>query len=64
MEVSALNTTALNALNSATTPTGTDLGVAMLSKQLDMTEVMGTQMVSAMENSVNPSLGGNLDISV
>lgn len=41
-----------------------DVGVAMLGKQLDMVEVMGDSMVKALEQSVNPHLGANIDISV
>lgn len=64
MDISALNTTALSALNSATTKTGQAIGLAMLDKQLDMTQVLGNGMVKAMENSVNPAVGGNFDVSV
>lgn len=64
MDISALNTTALSALNSATTKTGEAIGLAMLGKQLDMTEALGAGMIQAMENSVNPAVGGNLDLYV
>ncbi len=40
------------------------VSVAMLSKTLDMQEVMGEQMTKMMEMSVNPSVGGNIDIHV
>ena len=39
-------------------------GVLMLSKQLDTVEDMGDSMIKLMEQSVNPHLGGNIDISV
>lgn len=47
----------------------TDVGTAMLSKSLDMTDTMGDNMAamldaSAMEQSVTPNLGGTIDISV
>lgn len=47
----------------------TDVGTAMLAKSLDMMETTGDGMVammerSMMENSVNPNLGGNIDIMV
>lgn len=47
----------------------TDIGVAVLSKTMDTTEVMGQGLISimdaaAMENSVNPHLGSNLDLRV
>ena len=45
-----------------------DVGTAMLSKSLDTSEQMGAQLVkmidrSAMERSVNPAVGGNIDFS-
>ncbi|MDE7435017.1 MAG: YjfB family protein [Lachnospiraceae bacterium] len=64
MEIGALNNTALYALNSATTKTGEILGVAMLSNQLEVSQTMGDSMIRAMELSVNPSVGGNIDVSV
>ena len=64
MEIGSLNSTALSALNSATTATGKSIGLAMLGKQLDVTNQMGSSMIKAMENSVNPSVGGNFDMSV
>lgn len=41
-----------------------DIGVLMLSKQLDAAETMGDSMIKLMEQSVTPHLGGNIDISV
>ena len=46
-----------------------DFGVAMLGKALDTQEVEGAGLVqmidsAAMERSVNPSVGGNFDMSV
>ena len=50
-----------------------DVGMAMLSKQLDTFKDLGQGLVetldatpsaSAMELSVNPAVGGNIDISV
>ena len=38
------------------------VSVAMLAKTLDMQEVMGEEMTTMMEMSVNPSVGGNIDI--
>lgn len=64
MEISAMNNTPLLAMSTATTAVGKDLGLAMLSKQLDTTEAMGSQMIAAMEMSVNPSVGSNFDMSV
>lgn len=47
----------------------TDVGTAMLAKSLDMMETTGAGVInllerSAMENSVNPNLGGNIDIMI
>ncbi len=52
----------------AQTQTMNNVGIALLSKSLDTMESSGAQMVdmmrSSMELSVNPAVGGNLDISV
>lgn len=42
--------------------TPSDLGVAMLSKQLDASEASGESLIRAMELSVNPSIGSNIDV--
>ena len=47
----------------------TNVGTAVLAKNLDMGEEMGDGMIdmmerSMMENSVNPNLGSNIDIMV
>lgn len=41
-----------------------DFGVAMLDKSLEQLEVMGEGMEKILETSVNPHLGGNIDVSV
>ena len=46
-----------------------NVGVAVLSKQLDMNESMGQSMVammdrSMMEQSITPHIGSNFDMSV
>lgn len=41
-----------------------DVGVLMLSKQLDTVEQMGAGMIQAMEQSVTPELGANIDLRV
>lgn len=48
---------------------GTKIGVAVLGKAMDTAEVQGAQMVqmidsAAIQRSVQPHLGGNIDISV
>ena len=62
MDVGALSTIALNQL--PTTDAPSDIGLAVLSKQLDVSPQMGSEMVKALENSVTPYLGGNIDVSV
>lgn len=47
----------------------TDVGTAMLSKTMDMQKTEGNGIVqminaAAMENSVNPHIGGNFDASI
>ena len=44
-------------------------GVEMLSKTLDTQEQIGNEVVqmidsAAMERSINPAIGGNIDISI
>ena len=41
-----------------------DFGVAMLDKSLECLETMGEGMTKMLEQSVNPHLGGNIDVSV
>lgn len=48
----------------STTQLQNDVGVLMLGKQLDTIEVMGDSMIKMMEQSVNPHLGANIDISI
>ena len=62
MDVGALSTIALNQL--PTTDAPSDIDLAVLSKQLDVSQQMGSEMVKALENSVTPYLGGNIDVSV
>lgn len=58
MDIASLSTAlSMTQLNS-------DIGVLMLSKQLDVAETMGDSMIKIMEQSVTPHLGGNIDISV
>ena len=48
---------------------GNEFGTAMLSKSLDSMKIEGSEIANmidaaAMERSVNPAVGGNIDISV
>lgn len=38
--------------------------IKMLDKTMEMSEAMNAQLISMMEQSVNPNLGGNIDIRV
>ncbi len=62
MGIDSLTSTALSALDMPST--STDIAIAMLGKQLDLSETMGESMVRAMELSVNPNVGSNIDIYV
>ena len=62
MDVTALNNIALSQIFPSTSPS--DISVAILGKQLDVTQKLGDTMIQAMERSVNPHIGGNIDISV
>ncbi len=44
--------------------TQSQVSVAMMKKTLDLQEVVGSQLVQMMEQSVNPALGGTIDIRV
>ena len=49
--------------------TRNDIGMAILAKQMDTEEQAGVAMIdmmnkSFMEQSVNPKVGGNIDISI
>ena len=62
MEIGSLADIALAQMPSLSTTAPSDIAVAMLSKQLDLTQEMGAEMVKAMEHSVNPGIGGNIDV--
>ncbi len=61
-----INPISANLLNSmaANVNVGTEIGSALLSKQLDVQQEAGKEMVKMMEQSVNPAVGGNFDVSV
>lgn len=40
------------------------IGMAVLSKSLDTAEIAGQDMIKMMEQSVNPYLGQNVDITL
>lgn len=56
-------------MNMAQTNLMNNVGTAMLAKSLDMAETLGSTMTdlvdsAALERSVNPDIGGNIDIRV
>ena len=66
MEIGALASTALYQMNQGSVKVNgydrpSDVGVAMLDKQLEMSEANGQGLIRAMELSVNPNVGGNID---
>ena len=66
MEIGALASTALyqmnqNSVNVSGYDVPSEIGVAMLDKQLEMSEANGQSLIRAMELSVNPGIGGNID---
>lgn len=44
--------------------TMSSVGIAVLGMSMDTQEVLGDEMVKMMEQSVNPHIGGNIDVSV
>ena len=66
MEIGALASSALYQMNQGSVKvngydTPTDVGVAMLDKELASSEASGQSLIRAMELSVNPNVGGNVD---
>ena len=45
-------------------PVAAQVSVEMLDNAMDMNAQMGAGMIKMMENSVNPLIGGNIDLSV
>lgn len=62
MEVNSMANIALAQMPSMSTSVPSDISVALLSKQLDLSQEMGDSMIQAMELSVNPNVGGNIDV--
>lgn len=64
MDIAAVSS-ALSAVSVATTGSLAEfVGVKMLNQAMELNEAMNAQLVSAMEQSVNPHIGGNIDIRV
>ena len=63
--ISGIATPALSALSSAKPQSmASEVGTAMLGKSLDLMQTMSDSMTKMMEQSVNPAVGGNIDIGV
>ena len=64
MEITAMPDIASLSMAMATNKTMNDVGVALLDKSLETYTDLGDSMTKMMEQSVNPYLGGNIDVSV
>ncbi len=64
MEISDGLDIARYAAISAQNSTMEGVGIAMLSKAMDMQEQMGAELTQMMEQSINPGLGANIDLRV
>ena len=62
MPIDALTSVALSQMPSNPVSAASDISVAMLSKQLEVSQEMSDSMLKAMEQSVNPGIGGNIDV--
>ena len=64
MDISAVSS-ALSAVSASTSGSLMEyVSVQMLDQAMELNEIMNAQMVSAMEQSVTPHLGGNIDIRI
>lgn len=66
MEISSMATPdiASVAMAMSSSKTQNEVGTAVLAKALDTNEANGAALTKMMELSVNPSVGGNFDMSV
>lgn len=64
MELSdGINIEAYSMMN-AQAATMQSIGTAVLEKTMDLQKIQGAQLTQMMEQSVNPNLGGNIDIRI
>ena len=67
MDIAAVSS-ALSAVQSygpyATGGLSQAVSIKMLDNTMELNEAMNTQLVSMMEQSVNPNLGGNIDVRI
>ncbi len=59
--ISPISSSLVTSLKGVSAPS--KVNVAMLSKALDAQQKSGAEMVKMMEQSVNPSIGSNIDVS-
>ncbi len=64
MDISSGFNVAAYSMMQATTSVMSQVSVAMLDKTMEMQEAMGENITQMMELSVNPAVGGNIDIRV
>ena len=67
MDITAVSS-ALSAVTSygpyATGSLGQAVSVEMLDQAMEMNEAMNSQLITLMEQSVTPHLGGNIDVRI
>lgn len=59
--ISPISSSLITSLKGISAPS--KVGVAMLSKELDTQKKAASEMVKMMEQSVNPMVGSNIDVS-
>lgn len=64
MEIGAINSALSAVTTSKPGSVVAETSMAMLNNTLDINNAMGQSMIKMMENSVNPAVGGNFDMSV
>ncbi|MEE1028947.1 MAG: putative motility protein [Agathobacter sp.] len=64
MEIGAINSALSAVTTSKPGSVAAETSMAMLNNTLDINNAMGQSMIKMMENSVNPAVGGNFDMSV
>lgn len=64
MEIGSVDSIALAAMNIKQVETLTEVSTSVLAEAMDQSEIMGQGLIKMMELSVNPSIGGNFDMSI
>ena len=64
MEIGSVDSIALAAMNIKQVETLTEVSTSVLAEAMDQSEIMGQELIKMMELSVNPSIGGNFDMSI